>query len=161
MERTLIRHAEPADYDPVISVLDSWWGGRKMAAMLPRLFFVHFRPTSFVAERDGRLIGFATGFVSQTDAREAYLHFAGIHPDFRRKGLGEALYRRFFAAARGLRCTRVRCVTSPVNRGSIAFHLRLGFSPERTERMVEGVPVAESYDGPGEDRVLFSRALEP
>jgi len=53
------------------------------------------------------------------------------------------------AAAQGR--TRVRCVTSPVNEGSIAFHESLGFSAER---------VAADYDGPGEDRVLFVKQLE-
>ena len=37
-----------------------------MAAMLPKLFFVHFRDTSFVAEDDGDLAGFLCGFRSQT-----------------------------------------------------------------------------------------------
>jgi hypothetical protein len=41
-------------------------------------------------------------------------------------------------------------VTSPVNVGSIAFHRSLGFSVSD--------PVAD-YDGPGADRVVFSRSL--
>jgi hypothetical protein len=59
-----IRHAEPSDYASVIGVIDDWWGGRPMAAMLPKLFFVHFRDTSFVAEEDGRVVAFhrALGF---------------------------------------------------------------------------------------------------
>lgn len=160
MESTRIRHAEPSDYAPLIRVLDEWWGGRRMADMLPKLFFVHFRPTSFVAERDGRLAGFVTGFMSQTFAREAYIHFVGTDPGLRKIGLGHALYGRFFEAVKERGCTRVRCVTSPVNGGSIAFHLRMGFSIEPTGTAVEGIPVAENYDGPGEDRVLFSRTLE-
>jgi hypothetical protein len=61
-----IRHLEPADYDPIIRVLNDWWGGRQMADMLPRLFFVHFHPTSFVAEADGRVVGFLAGFASES-----------------------------------------------------------------------------------------------
>ena len=49
----LIRNAEPADYARVIGEVDAWWGGRPMAPMLPKLFFVHFRDTSFAAEEDG------------------------------------------------------------------------------------------------------------
>ena len=37
-----------------------------MRAMLPRLFFEHFRDTSFVAEEDGEIVGFLCGFLSQT-----------------------------------------------------------------------------------------------
>ena len=57
----LIRHAEPRDYGRVIAVVDEWWGGREMRAMLPKLFFVHFQSTSFVAEADGQRIGFHHG----------------------------------------------------------------------------------------------------
>jgi len=38
----LIRPAEPADYARVIPVVDEWWGGRPMAAMLPKLFYERF-----------------------------------------------------------------------------------------------------------------------
>src|SRR6185437_13276844 len=95
-----IRHAEPSDYGRVAAVVDEWWGGRSMAAMLPKLFFVHFRDTSFVAEEDGELAGFLCGFRSQTFDDEAYVHFVGVSPSCRTAGLGRALYERFFEAVR-------------------------------------------------------------
>ena len=45
-----VRAAAPADYDRVAPLVDEWWGGRAMIDMLPRLFFVHFAETAFVAE---------------------------------------------------------------------------------------------------------------
>lgn len=48
---TGIRHAEASDYGSIIAVLNDWWDGRSMADMLPKVFFVHFRDTSFVAEQ--------------------------------------------------------------------------------------------------------------
>ncbi len=143
MTQPLIRHAEPSDYRPVIAVVDEWWGGRRMANMLPKLFFVHFRNTSFVAEYNDQLVGFVIGFVSQTFLTEAYIHFVGVHPEFRKGGLARMLYEKFFAAVETLGCRTVRCVTSPVNKGSISFHH----------------PIVEDYDGEGEDRVLFSKNL--
>ena len=144
----LIRHAEPADYVSVIAVVDAWWGGRRMAAMLPKLFFVHFRDTSFVAEDDGTLAGFLCGFRSQTYDEEAYIHFVGVAPEQRGSGLARALYERFFAAV-APRHT-IRAVTSPVNEGSIAFHRALGFEVERID---------EDYDGRGQARVLLRKEL--
>jgi RimJ/RimL family protein N-acetyltransferase len=73
--------------------------------------------------------------------------------------LGHLLYECVFEAMIRLGCSKVRCVTSPVNKDSIAFHLHLGFKPEISERVIEGISVFEDYDGPGEDRVLFSRML--
>jgi ribosomal protein S18 acetylase RimI-like enzyme len=159
MTELLIRHAEPSDYQPIIVVLDEWWGERSMVQMLPKLFFVHFKPTSFVAEHSGKIVGFVTGFVSQTFPEEAYIHFLGVHPAFRKQGVARALYEKFFAAVERLGCRIVRCVTSPVNKNSIAFHLQMGFSVNHSEKIVEGIPVIEGYDGKGEDRVLFSKIL--
>jgi ribosomal protein S18 acetylase RimI-like enzyme len=145
-----IRHAEPADHARISPHLDAWWGGRPMRAMLPRLFFVHFRETSFVAEEEGELVGFLCGFLSQTHADEAYVHFAGVRPDRRGEGLASDLYDRFFATAREAGRSVVRCVTAPVNQGSIAFHTRLGFEVEAE---------VEDYDGAGEPRILLRKRL--
>jgi predicted GNAT superfamily acetyltransferase len=145
-----IRQAEPADHARVVAVLDEWWGGRRMVDMLPRLFFVHFRETSFVAEREGELAGFLVGFLSQSEPEQAYVHFVGVSPAERGTGLGRDLYERFFAAARAAGRTRVSCVTSPANTGSVAFHTAIGFEPS--------APRA-GYDGPGEDRIVLSRSL--
>jgi len=160
MTEPLVRHAEPSDFQPVIAVVDEWWGGRRMADMLPKLFFLHFRNTSFIAEHNGEVVGFVIGFVSQTFPAEAYIHFVGVHPEFRKAGLAQVLYEKFFAAVEMLGCHTVRCVTSPVNKGSISFHYSMGFSAENTGKTVDGIPIAENYDGKGEDRVLFSKTLK-
>ena len=144
----MIRPAEPADYGPVIEVIDAWWGGRDMAAMLPKLFFVHFRDTSFVAEEDGALAGFLCGFRSQTYDDEAYVHFVGVDPRRRGSGLGRELYERFFTAVAPR--TIVRAVTSPVNEPSVAFHRAIGFEVDRIDA---------DYDGRGQSRVLLVRNL--
>lgn len=134
----------------MIAVLNDWWEGRNMVDMLPKLFFVHFRDTSFVAERDGELAGFLVGLLSQSEPDAAYVHFVGVSPAERGTGLGRELYERFFAAARAAGRTRVSCVTSPVNTRSVAFHAALGFEPSDPQ---------VGYDGPGEDRVVLTRSL--
>ena len=154
-----IRPIRPSDYRTVIAVIDDWWGGRHMADMLPRLFFEHFTDTSFAAERDGELAGFLVGFRSQSRPGEAYIHFVGIHPGERGHGLGRELYERFFEAVRARGCDRVRAVTSPVNRGSIGFHQRMGFDIEPGQAGPDGIAVAAGYDGDGQDRVRFVKHL--
>jgi ribosomal protein S18 acetylase RimI-like enzyme len=145
-----IRHAKPSDYGRVIGRINVWWGGREMAPMLPRLFFLHFEGTSFVAERDDDLAGFVCGFLSQTERDEAYIHFVGVAPEYRGAGLGRALYQRFFDEVRGEGRSIVRCVTAPTNERSVAFHEALGFVVDR---------IAKDYDGEGEDRVLLVKQL--
>jgi predicted GNAT superfamily acetyltransferase len=155
-----IRHAEPEDYAAVIAVVDEWWGGRHMAEMLPKLFFIHFRPTSFVAEAEGRIVGFLAGFRSQTKPEQAYVHFVGIDPVLRGSGIARALYARFFAASRAMFCTEVRGVTSPENRASIAFHAAMGFELLPGDAVSVGIPFVTDYDGPGQSRVLLRKRID-
>ena len=154
-----IRHAEPSDYQPIISVLNDWWGGRNMSDQLPKLFFVHFRETCFIAEIEGKIVGFIIGFSSRTYPDQAYIHFAGVHPDYRRRGVARSLYRHFFKVVKEHGCRVVRSVTAPVNKLSIAFHLRMGFTIEPGDKVIEGISVFENYDGYGGDRVLFVKSL--
>jgi ribosomal protein S18 acetylase RimI-like enzyme len=146
----VLRAVRDGDYAYIIKRVDEWWGGRVMAAMLPKLFFEHFSDTTMVAAgRDDRPVGFLAGFVSQTDRSVAYIHFVGVDPSSRAMGLGRTMYDEFFRRVSALGCTRVECVTSPVNGGSRAFHASLGFSEE----------LVEDYDGPGEARLVLRRSL--
>lgn len=53
-----VRNIQGEDYVKIHSVLNNWWGGRDMADMLPKLFFVHFQETSFIIEEEGETLGF-------------------------------------------------------------------------------------------------------
>jgi ribosomal protein S18 acetylase RimI-like enzyme len=138
-----------SDYPRIVAVVDDWWGGRPMRPLLPRLFLEHFAETSLVAEDEGELAGFLVGFLSPSRPDEAYIHFVGVHPARRRDGLARTLYERFFALAQADGRRLVRCVTSPLNEGSVAFHRRLGFDAE----------LVADYDGPGADRIVFHKHL--
>ena len=99
------------------------------------------------------------GFVSSARPDEAYIHFVGVRPDRRGEGHARALYERFFALAGERGCRRVGCITAPINEGSIAFHRSMGFNVVPGDADVGGTSVHMSYDGPGEDRIVFRRAL--
>jgi len=154
-----IRQLQEADYETIIGAIDDWFDGRQMSHLLPRIFFIHFRPTSFAIEENGRVIGFLAGFVSQTYPEQAYIHFVGIEANYRGRGLGRQLYSTFFETVRRLGCTTVRCITSPVNSGSITFHTRMGFCIDRSNGERYGVPCMINYELKGADRVLFVRSL--
>ena len=132
-----IRHAEPSDYGAVIGVVDQWWGGRQMAAMLPKLFFVHFRDTSFVVEDDGAIAGLSLRLpVADVSRTRRTSTSSASTPSGAAPASARALYERFFEAVAPR--TIVRAVTSPVNERSVAFHRALGFEVERVD---------EDYDG--------------
>ncbi|TSB45743.1 GNAT family N-acetyltransferase [Alkalicoccobacillus porphyridii] len=154
-----IRNLKESDQADILSVVNDWWGGRDMAHMLPKLFFTHFNQTSFVVEEEGKLVGFLIGFLSQTQPNEAYIHFAGVHPDYRKKKIGQRLYQHFFKVVQSEKRTIIRCITSPQNKSSIAYHQKMGFVIEPGDKLVDGVEVTEDYDGLGMDRVRFMKDL--
>jgi ribosomal protein S18 acetylase RimI-like enzyme len=157
-----LRRPVEADHARLIGQVDEWWGGRKVHALLPRLWLQHFTATSWVAEdADGRLVGFLVGFVSPDRPDEGYVHMVGVGPNYRRSGLGRTLYERFFDDVRGRGVRSVTAVTWPGNRASVAFHRAMGFTPSEGSgtQNLYGTPAFADYDADGEDRVVFSRAL--
>ncbi|WP_313804656.1 GNAT family N-acetyltransferase [Cytobacillus sp.] len=155
-----IRLVKGSDYYIISPLINEWWGGRDMSDKLPKLFFDHFTQTSFIAEKDGKLVGFLIGFLSQTHSNEAYIHFVGVHPEYRKHNIGKHLYNKFFNAVKRNNRNIVRCVTSPVNKGSIAYHTRMGFEIEDGDKMVDDLSINIDYDGPNQDRVLFVKKLD-
>ena len=87
--------------------------------------------------------------MSASEPDLAYVHLHAVDPSLRGQGVGAALYREFGRRAAQRGCTRIRALAAPQREGSIAFHRALGF---------EG-PLEAGYLGPGEDRIVFERAL--
>ena len=52
-----IRNVKPSDHQSVVSVMPQWWGGRDLSASVQKIFFMHFRNTSFIAEKNSELYG--------------------------------------------------------------------------------------------------------
>jgi ribosomal protein S18 acetylase RimI-like enzyme len=139
--------------------MTDWWDGRDLTAMLPRLFLNHFHDTVLVLEKENDLIGFLVGLLSQSKKDEAYVHFVGIHPEFRQKGLARVLYEHFFDICRKHRRTTIRACTSPLNKGSVAFHKKMGFQLEPGDAEIDGMPVTLDYNRKGDHKVLFKRRI--
>jgi len=154
----LWRSATAADADPIAAAIDTWWA-RHLRHFVHPLFLEHFGDTCLVVEDRGKLVAFLVGMLSQRQAEKAYVHFMGVHPDYRRLGLGRELYERFFALVRERGRTVIVAETGAFNAQSIAFHRRLGFAFEGGDEIVDGVPVTRNVHGTGEDVVLFSLRL--
>lgn len=123
--------------------------------MLPKLFLVHFCDTSFIIEKSEDLMAFLIGFLSQSKTNQGYIHLVGVHPDYRGMGLGEFLYHRFFQICKANNRDTIRSCTSPVNKGSIEFHKKIGFNILKGNAEVDGIQVSLDYNGPNDPKVLF------
>ena len=126
-----MRAATRADMDRVREVQPEWWGGRDLTPLLQSLFLENFSTTSLIIDNEGgSLAAFLIGFPSLDDPKAAYVHFVGVAPDRRGSGLGRRLHDTFAKNMAERGAGTVRCVTSPVNAASVAFHRHIGFTIE-------------------------------
>jgi GNAT superfamily N-acetyltransferase len=162
LEDITFRRPVEADYSRISRVMDDWWGGREISRLLPRLWLQHFTGTSWIAEGgDGRLAGFLIGFMSADRPEVAYCHFIATDPNRRGKGLGRALYERFFEDGRAAGRSVVHAITWPANRLSLGFHRSMGFEVQAGEgtQNLYGTPARPGYDFDREDRTVLVRPL--
>ncbi len=137
------------DFDAAREVADSWFG-HPVGLTLHRLFFDQLGPTGvWIESTDGRPAGFLLGLISTADPDLAYVHMHAVDPALRGQGVGASLYREFGRRAGEAGCTRIRALAAPHREGAVAFHRALGFDG----------PLREGHLGPGEDRIVFERAL--
>ena len=132
-ERLEFRSAGPRDAVAIAAAIDTWWA-RHLRHFVHPLFLEHFGDTCVVVEDGGELVAFLVGMLSQRHPGSAYVHFMGVHPDYRRLGLGRELYERFFVLAGERGATVIEAETGAFNAQSIAFHGRLGFTFDRRRR---------------------------
>jgi len=147
------RSAEPSDAEAVAAEIDAWWPGLHMVhAVCPQLF-QHFGDTCLVVEDAGRLVAFLVGMMSQRLPNAGYVHYAGVHPDYRGRGLGREMYERFAAMTRGHGRSELFAETGAWNTRSIAFHTSLGFTLTPGDAVVDGMPIHHDTTGHGFDYV--------
>jgi GNAT superfamily N-acetyltransferase len=144
----VIRPLGKADFDHIVQVIDRWWGGPTSALASP-MFFYELGSLARVVEHDGILVGFLLGFIAPGPPKTGYVHLIGIHPDYRRKGVGRILYQSFEENCRAAACTRLKAMSTVGNEGSIAFHRATGWT----------VTFVEDYAGPARPRVVFTKNL--
>jgi len=154
-----IRNGSPSDHGKILAVMPEWWHGRDLTRHLLKIFFIHFKETIFIAEKDSDLIGFVIGFLSQSEPDEAYIHLLGVHPGMRRLGLGRLLYKEFFEVCQKKGRSIFRACTSPLNKLSVEFHRHMGFQIEPGDDLIDGLPVTKNYLRENEPKVLFKKVV--
>jgi len=160
LENLKIRNATPSDHERVVSIMLQWWGGRDLSSSVLKVFFIHFRESTFIAEIGDELAGFLVGFMSQSEENVGYIHFAGVHPSFRKFGIGRRLCEIFYTVCRANGRSVAKSCTSPSNKLSIAFHKKMGYEIEAGNGIVDDVPVTLDYLGKGNHKVLFRKILD-
>lgn len=136
-----------ADLNQILEDMPRYWGERDMRAGHHYPLVHEFGATCLVADSPDGIRGYLMGWVNPD--RVGYVHFIATRDDARGTGLGRRLHAEFARLAAELGATRLKAITSVANTGSVAFHTSIGFVSE----------VVEDYAGPGQARVVFTRAL--
>lgn len=101
----------------------------------------------FVAELDGRLVGYA-GFWEESD--QAHIAKVAVHPDQRRRGIATTLMLHLLAEIVKLGIGRAYLEVRQSNEAAQQLYRRFGFHFERIH--------ANAYPNDGEDACVFVRA---
>ena len=145
------------DFNQVLDEYGQFWEHDRTVALHHPTIIYEFGNSSFVIKENGRVLAYLFGFLSQTEPA-GYVHLLSVRRGYRRLGLANSLYAHFEQFARSRGCTRLKAITSPVNRLSIDFHRSVGMLPSG-EPDSRGLPVVKDYAGPGRDRVVFYKDI--
>lgn len=161
-ERLQIRVAREADFTDCVAIAQRAWPLFHERPSIYHLFCKFFSNTSFIAERDGRTIGFLLGFFSQVDPSQAYIHLVAVDPPAQRGGIAARLYATFIDAVREAGVRHVGLIVNPDNPGSLAFHKRMGFTADLHEPTIAigDVVAVRDYNGEGIHMVPFILNIE-
>ena len=99
-------------------------------------------------EENGGIAGYCNFHLA---GDQAEMYKVAVHPDFRRRGIAEAMILAGFGWAEGKNCTsiflEVRCSNSP----AIALYEKLGFKPAGRRK--------NYYDCPREDGIIMEKGV--
>lgn len=113
------------------------------------LHFARLHPEAFiVAEAGEEIIGFVLGTVQR--AYEARILALAVEPEWRRRGIGSELTKRFLATFEDYGVKRVTLEVRVGNEPAISMYRSLGFEPKG---------IIEGYYGDGEDAYVMALSL--
>jgi diaminobutyrate acetyltransferase len=128
-----------------------------------RIVIRYFGSTSYLAEQDGRIVGYMWGFITQEDPETFFLWQIGVDPATRGDGIGGLILEEAEKelAARG--CKRIELTIDPTNRPSQRLFEKRGYrniSADHGKTIeVEGVEAIVDYYRPNGHFSLYEKRL--
>ena len=136
----VIRNAEPADFPPIISLINEFSvfqkTPEKVTITLEQLIADQDIFNCFVAETiDKEIVGFATYFYSyhSWSGKGLYLDDLYVKENFRNLSVGKQLLNTVINFAKDQNCKKVRWVVSNWNANAIEFYKKIGATVATTD----------------------------
>lgn len=123
------------------------------------LYATLFSSTCPTALIDGQLAGAIIAFRSQDAPEDVYIQDVMTHPDYRRRGIAQALINQVRDQAAKWQCSRLYLTSEPDNTAAQATWEILGFTNVGGNRMINGVPVITDFKGPGKHRAVYQLSI--
>ena len=137
------------DFDRIVAVFDSWMGAPASDRPHPVFFYELGDHALVVEDDDQQMRAFLLGFIAPTSPPTGYIHLVGIHPDYRRRGIGKELYSQFARRCRAAGASRLKAIATMRHEQAARFHSSLGFE----------VREEPDYAGQGCARLVFAKPL--
>lgn len=158
METEPITICSREDYLQILSEIADFWGSDRTLSFHHPIFIHEFGDTAFVIRKEGKVIAYLFGCLSQTE-NAGYVHLVGVRKNFQNKGLGKCLYNHFITLLKSKNIRELKAITTPTNKVSILFHTRIGMTATGTKNET-GIPIVKNYSGSGQDRIVFRMKLQ-
>ncbi|ELZ19508.1 GNAT family N-acetyltransferase [Natrinema limicola] len=109
------------DAETIDETIEEWYSDEALETALTK------PGTAFlVAERDGEIVGFTHGVVSEAEGDVLRM---SVHPDHQNEGIGTALYERLREDLQDFNMERMRAIDLASNEGGREFYETRGFEP--------------------------------
>lgn len=144
-----VRNYRSSDYPDVCRIdapMFSGMGGHILFRHIEELF----GPLFFVAEKDGKIIGYVLGGIHLDDPKTGKLIRIGVSADYQRQDCGTKLTENLFAKMRELGVETVHLTVAENNTAARNFYTKIGFSVAE-ER--------ENYFYPDVSRLVLAKKL--
>lgn len=123
------------------------------------------RTTIFIAEHDGKPVGYVYGMRSQVVPEEGWIRQVAVIKDYQRKGIARELQKRCIDAFRKMDGVKyIELSVKPENTPAINLYKSLGFNFSKTEPGHETIEIygkiaIKDYYGHGEHRFIMQKEL--